>query len=49
MTDTPKPPITPYAPVRTGDPGLRIAHALEHIASEITLLRAKLEEIAAKK
>jgi len=40
---------TPYQPVtQTGDPGPRIAHAMEYIAAQIGQINAKLDRLIPK-
>lgn len=46
MTDS-KPTVQPYRRVETGDSGLRIAHALEHIADQLTQINNKLDAVTA--
>jgi hypothetical protein len=41
MSETP--PAKPYVPAPTGDPGLRIAHALEFIAAQLAQINAKMD------
>jgi hypothetical protein len=41
------PPVKPYIPINTtGDPGLRIAHALEFIAAQLAYINAKMDRKA---
>ena len=47
MSDTKKPALPTYSRVKTGDSGLRIAHALEHIAEQLTQINAKMDLVTA--
>jgi len=49
MTEPQKmPPFKPYAPAPTTDSALRIAHAMEHIAAQLSEINAKLDRVIAK-
>jgi hypothetical protein len=37
------PPVRPYVPAPTTEPGFRIAHALEFIAAQLAQINAKMD------